>query len=105
MSPTGSEPWTEVLDRELEDSRKSKDPLPLLTFPLEEEITSQFIKFKLVSWYGYGGGLQYFDIQKKGGGTISIIKQLIQYYIPFSKLDQFFFSYKFYIISVYCLVD
>ena len=84
MSPTGSEPWTEILDKELQDSRKSKDPLPLLTFPLEEEITSQFIKFQLVSWYGlHTGGLQYFDIQRKGERTKSkIIKTFLGIFFP-----------------------
>ena len=71
MSPTGSDPWTEILDKELEDTRKSKDPLPLEIFPMEKDITSQFIKFQLVSWYGkHTGGLQYFDIQRKGERTL-----------------------------------
>ena len=87
MSPTGSDPWTEILDKELEDSRKSKDPLPLQTFPLEEEITSPFIKFQLVSWYGRGGGLQYFDIQRKGERTKSkIIKTFLSTFFSFCKI-------------------
>ena len=66
MSPTGSESWTEILDKTLEDSRKTEDPLQLQWFPLENEVTSQFIKFELLTWWGWGGGLQYFDILRKG---------------------------------------
>ena len=53
-------PWTEVLDEELEDPRRKTAPLPLQTFsfPLTE---ARYIRFLLLSWYGYGsGGLQYF---------------------------------------------
>ena len=53
-------PWTEVLDEELEDPRSQAAPLPLQTFsfPLTE---ARYIRFLLLSWYGYGsGGLQYF---------------------------------------------
>ena len=52
-------PWTEVLDEELEDPRSQAAPLPLQTFsfPLTE---ARYIRFLLLSWYGYEGGLQYF---------------------------------------------
>ena len=53
-------PWTEVLDEELEDPRSQAAPLPLqrFSFPLTE---ARYIRFLLLSWYGYGsGGLQYF---------------------------------------------
>ena len=52
-------PWTEVLSEELEDPRQDSLPLPLLTFSLPPT-KARFIKFKLVSWYGDSGGLQYF---------------------------------------------
>ena len=48
------------MDEELEDPRSQAAPLPLHTFsfPLTE---ARYIRFLLLSWYGYGsGGLQYF---------------------------------------------
>ena len=42
------------------------DPLPLQLIPVQETIASQFLKFELVSWWGMGGGLQYFDVQRDG---------------------------------------
>ena len=61
-------PWIPILDEELEDSRHLADPLPLQTFYLTEQTTSQYIKFELLSWWGDGGGLQFFDIWRKGKG-------------------------------------
>ena len=52
VSRTGTHPWTEVLDKELEDSRKTADPLLLYTIPLSEPATSRYVKFELVSWWG-----------------------------------------------------
>ena len=72
MSKTGAGPWKQVLDQELEDSRQAADPLPLQTFPLTVATTSQFIKFELVSWYGHGGGLLHFDIEREGVGKASL---------------------------------
>ena len=66
VSTTGSGPWTEILEKELKDSRCSQDPLPLQTIPLEKKISSQFLKFELISWWGIGGGLLYFDVQRNG---------------------------------------
>ena len=59
-------PWSEVVYETLEDSRDQSDPLPVLTFPLstDEEVTARFVKFNLISWYGEGGGLQYFAVKK-----------------------------------------
>ena len=59
-------PWIPILDEELEDSRQMADPLPLQTFLLSKTTTSQYVKFELLSWWGQGGGLQYFDIQRHG---------------------------------------
>ena len=53
-------PWTEVLSEELEDPRKDPLPLPLLTFTFPP-VQARFIRFKLISWYGPSGGLQYFS--------------------------------------------
>ena len=63
-------PWSEVVYETLEDSRDQSDPLPVLSFPIyneddgEEEFTARFVKFNLISWYGGGGGLQYFAVKK-----------------------------------------
>ena len=58
-------PWSSVVHETLEDSRDQDDPLPVLTFPLSSDIkvTARFVKFNLISWYGYGGGLQYFHLK------------------------------------------
>ena len=56
-----------MLDTELEDSRRQTDPLPLQTIALDTGmVTAQFVKFELVSWWGNGGGLQYFHIIRAG---------------------------------------
>ena len=66
-------PWAEVLSEELEDPRQDSLPLPLLTFTLPPT-KARFIKFKLVSWYGNGGGLQYFT------PLLPSLGQLVSYY-------------------------
>jgi hypothetical protein len=53
-----------VLEATLEDSRQQIDPLPLQLIDLPAQATGQFLKFELMKWYGSGGGLQYFDIQR-----------------------------------------
>lgn len=59
-------PWSSVVYESLEDSRDQEDPLPVLTFPFstDTEVTARFVKFNLISWYGEGGGLQYFGVKK-----------------------------------------
>ena len=63
LSETG--PWQQVLDETLEDSREQSDPLPLQTFNFNP-VTARFAKFKLISYWGDGGGLQYFTIKQTG---------------------------------------
>ena len=63
LSETG--PWQQVLDETLEDSRQESDPLPLQTFTFDPVI-ARFSKFKLLSYWGNGGGLQYFTIKQTG---------------------------------------
>ena len=46
---------------ELEDSRQQEDPLPLQTFTFNP-ISARFVKFEITSFYGTGGGLQYFNV-------------------------------------------
>ena len=55
-------PWTKVLEKELEDPREQQDPLPLQIINLDKEATGQFLKFELLSWWGWNGGLMYFSI-------------------------------------------
>ena len=62
-----SEPWTNVLETSLDDSRQQQDPLPLQILHLQRTVLAQFIKFELLEWYGKGGGLQYLDIRREGG--------------------------------------
>jgi len=57
-------PWTKVLEASIVDSRNQADPLPLQKIDLQATTTAQFLKFELLEWYGRGGGLQYFDIQR-----------------------------------------
>ena len=59
-------PWQQVLDRTLNDSRNQDDPLPLQTFTFDFT-ASRYVKFKLLSFWGKGGGLQYFNIKKLSG--------------------------------------
>ena len=58
-------PWEMVLQKTLDDSRKQIDPLPLTGFPISST-QGRFVKFELVSYYGHGGGLQYFNINNNG---------------------------------------
>merc|ERR1711990_518721 len=62
-------PWTLVVHKELQDSRQQSDPLPVLSFSFSDR-TARFVKFKLLSWYGVCGGLQYFAVKgvKCSGG-------------------------------------
>ena len=59
-------PWDQVVFQTLEDPREQTDPLPVQTFPFSsgEEVSARFVKFNLISWYGRGGGLQYFNVKK-----------------------------------------
>ena len=59
MSKNG--PWKKVVEETLEDSRQQKDPLPLQEFPFLAQ-AGRYVKVEVVSYYGNGGGLQFFDI-------------------------------------------
>eukprot|EP00092_Neocalanus_flemingeri_P099497 GFUD01126916.1.p1 GENE.GFUD01126916.1~~GFUD01126916.1.p1 ORF type:complete len:622 (+),score=120.29 GFUD01126916.1:104-1969(+) len=63
-SQTASGPWTQVLDTQLGDSRQQQDPLPLQMIALDTQTTARFVKLELLSWWGDGGGLQYFGIHR-----------------------------------------
>ena len=52
-------PWEALLEGQLNDTRGQA--APLLNFNFEEPVEIKFLKFELVSYWGwYGGGLQYF---------------------------------------------
>ena len=53
--------WEEVFQKaDLIDSRHQGDPLPLKSYNFCA-INTRYVKFQLTSWYGSGGGLQYFN--------------------------------------------
>ena len=56
--------WIEVLHETLEDPRQMTDPLPLKRFDIPGALTmmARFVKFEVVDVWGYGGGLQYFEV-------------------------------------------
>ena len=57
-----------VLTASLADSRQDQDPLPLQQFALDTEAKDKrFVQFKIEEWWGRGGGLQYFIIDKQSG--------------------------------------
>ena len=68
LSHHSNGPWTRVLQETLSDSRRASDPLPLLEFSITPK-EARFVKFEMLSYYGHGGGLQYFaasDACEKG---------------------------------------
>ena len=58
-------PWDEVVHEVLQDSR-DLDKVQLEKFSFDERI-ARYLKFEMVSFYGKGGGLQYFA--HNGSGT------------------------------------
>ena len=58
-------PWNLILQKSVDDSRQQTDPLPLQEFSIPST-QGRFVKFELVSFYGNGGGLQYFNINNNG---------------------------------------
>ena len=72
FSITETGPWQKVLDKTLEDSRNQEDPLPLKAFNFNF-VTAKYVKFKLLSYWGNGGGLQYFNLKKSGICIINCI--------------------------------
>jgi len=53
-------PWTDILTRTLPDAR-NVSPVPVLNFDLENEVETQYLRFQVDTFYGQGGGLQYFS--------------------------------------------
>ena len=69
-SSTKSGPWQELLVADLEDSR-NQDPPPLQQLIFANSAVVSFIKFELLEYYGYGGGLQHFVIE--GGESTTTV--------------------------------
>ena len=83
--------WEEVLNEELEDSRKSSQVKPS-KFKIKPTL-ARFAKFVLVDYWGNGGGLQYFTcldddsdlvIPKPAKGFKAMIESIIQIFLNFS---------------------
>ena len=62
-------PWETLLEDELADTR-GWTAATLTNFTLEEPVEVQFLKFDLVSYWGVGGGLQYFAAVPAAATTI-----------------------------------
>jgi len=56
-----SEEWTKVQTGTLNDTR-NLSPVPLTTFNLRSPVRTEKVIFQIDSYYGKGGGLQYFSI-------------------------------------------
>ena len=57
-------PWQTLLEEELVDTTGNK-AASLLDFTFEEAVEVQYLRFDLVSYWGAGGGLQYFAPSKQ----------------------------------------
>ena len=51
--------WTDILSNTLPDARDVSQ-VPVLNFDLKNEVETQYLRFQVDSYYGRGGGLQYF---------------------------------------------
>lgn len=69
-SPDG--PWTKVLQDQLPDSR-NLEPVPSKNFKTRPT-TARFVRFKLISYWGHGGGLQYFTVNQGKTQYICLVK-------------------------------
>ena len=82
-----------LLENELADSRKDSlgrqdsDP-PLKMFPLKKEVELRFLHFKLVDFWGKGGGLQYFYVEP--GKIVLRIQALFDQSSGFRESEKFF---------------
>ena len=60
ISDTIDGPWTDILIGTLPDAR-NVSPVPVLNFNLANEVDTQYLRFQVDTYYGHGGGLQYFS--------------------------------------------
>ena len=61
--------------------------MPLQTFNFNPE-TARFAKFKLLSYWGSGGGLQYFKIKKSKKDDISLSLEQNEDFVSFKSNDK-----------------
>ena len=54
-------PWNELLVADLEDSR-NQNPPPVQNLTFANSAPVRFVKFELLDYWGYGGGLQYLEV-------------------------------------------
>ena len=68
MSDNKDNNWEVVLSGSLEDRRRvTLPPGPIEELELETGVVErQFVKFDVLSFYGQGGGLEYFDVVRTG---------------------------------------
>lgn len=60
MSTSITGPWTKILTGRLPDAF-DVSPVPVLNFKLEDPVETSFLRFQIDSYYGHGGGLQFFS--------------------------------------------
>jgi len=53
-------PWTPILSGTLPDAR-NVSPVPVMNFKLKNPVDTSYLRFQIDSYYGLGGGLQYFS--------------------------------------------
>ena len=58
-------PWQTLLEANLEDSRQQRRPPPIKQLMFENPQNVRFIKFELLEFLQWGGGLQYFEVLAK----------------------------------------
>jgi len=77
LSQNSEAPWEKVLLATLEDPRgQQTGPLPLQTFSFPA-MSARFVQFNLSSWYGWGGGLQYFSVKEAAGEELPTDSPLV----------------------------
>ena len=54
-------PWQTILEKNLEDPRQQNPP-PVKRLHFEKACNLRFLKFQLVEFWGYGGGLQHLSV-------------------------------------------
>ena len=63
-----------LMSEELDDIQNMKDEVPTVSFSLDPPQLIRYLKFQIDSFYGTGGGLQYFSV-------IGICIQIIKFHI------------------------
>ena len=71
ISLSSAGPWEQVLEYTLENNFEQENPQPLQRIEMKSSFKAHFIKFELLSWWGYGGGLQYLNIEPYETGEYS----------------------------------